>query len=455
MKALLVGIGESGTMVAKVLGARGHEVIVAADGARALDDVRRHSPALVVVEDPLSDMTAAEFCGHVRGCPAGMDAVILVITAHQDDLPALLEAGATDLYTTSLGPAALETRVLIAERLVAEHARLRDRELRFRRLFDSGVAGVTISDLDGNFKEANAAFLRMLGYTREDMLAGKLNWEVITPLDHLVPNAEDRAQLQATGFLPLREREYVHKDGHHIAALVGPAALEGTSECISYVTDISARKRGEEALRASETQYRALFDESPSPKFLYDYETLAFLAVNDAAVAHYGYSRVEFLGMTLNESPLPGGRSGLLAAGRRERSPLHAGGAVEAREEGRQPHRRRRLGPEVHAWQRAVWPRCRAGRDRPKPDGTTAPPGPEDGGHRPARRRASRTTSTTSCRSSSATARCSPRRSRGRAIRCARDLEEIQGAGRARRRADAAAPGVQPAADPPAARSST
>jgi two-component system cell cycle sensor histidine kinase/response regulator CckA len=301
MKTLLVGIGESEHVVAKVLGARGHQQIVAGDGFRALDVLRRNSPPLVIVADPLPDMTATEFCRQARGCPEGVDAVILVLTADHEHLSAFLDAGATDLYTTSLGPAALEARVLIAERLVAEHARLRDREARFRRLFDSGVAGVTISDLDGNFKEANAAFLRMLGYTREDMLAGALNWEVVTPLDRLVPNAEDRAQLRATGFLPLKEKEYVHKDGHHIAALVGSAALVGTTECISYVTDISDRKRTEEALRASEAQYRALFEQSPSPKFLYDYETHRFLAVNDAAIANYGYSRDEFLRMTLED----------------------------------------------------------------------------------------------------------------------------------------------------------
>jgi two-component system cell cycle sensor histidine kinase/response regulator CckA len=302
MKAMLVGIAAGWkSMVGSVLGARAHERIVAECGVVALEILRKESPALVVVDDPLADMTAAEFCRQARACSEGEDTVILVITARNDGLRAILEAGATDLYPASLGPAALEVRVLVAERLVEEHARLKTCELRFRRLFEAGVAGVTISDLDGNFKEANDAFLGMLGYTRADMLAGKLNWEVITPLDHLVPNAEDSAQLRSTAFLPLREREYVHKDGRLIAALVGSAKLEGTTECINYVTDISERKLAEDALRASEEQYRALFEHSPFPKFLYDNETLRFLAVNDAAVLHYGYSRSEFLRMGIQD----------------------------------------------------------------------------------------------------------------------------------------------------------
>jgi hypothetical protein len=82
---------------------------------------------------------------------------------------------------------------------------------------------------------------------------------------------------------------------------VGSAALEGTTECINYVADISLRKREEDALRASEEQYRVLFEQAPSPKFLYDYETLSLLSVNEAAIHHYGYSRAEFLGMTVSD----------------------------------------------------------------------------------------------------------------------------------------------------------
>ena len=302
MRALLVGVAaETEAVIARVLGAHGHERTVADDGSAGLRVIDERSPALICVEDRLADMTAAEFCRRARSCPQGADAVILVITAHEHDLPAVLDAGATDLYTTSLGPAALATRVLIAERLVAQHARLRDRELRFRRLFESGVAGVIISDFDGNFKEANDAFLRLLGYTRDEMAAGKLNWEVISPLDRLVPDTEDRAQLRSTGFLPLRERVYVHKDGRHIAALVGSAALEGTTECITYVTDISARREAEEALRVSEGKYRGLFEHSPVPKYLFDFDTLRFLTVNNAATRAYGYASEELLGMTLED----------------------------------------------------------------------------------------------------------------------------------------------------------
>ena len=66
------------------------------------------------------------------------------------------------------------------------------------------------------------------------------------------------------------------------------------------------RKEAEQALRRSEERYRDLFESSPLPMWVWDDETLDFLAVNQAAVDHYGYSREEFLRMNVRDIWAPG-----------------------------------------------------------------------------------------------------------------------------------------------------
>jgi PAS domain S-box-containing protein len=86
----------------------------------------------------------------------------------------------------------------------------------------------------------------------------------------------------------IQDRAYpVRNDQDEIYRIVGTAK------------DISRRKQTEIALHASEERYRRLFEQNPQPMWVYDRETLQFLAVNDTAVAHYGYSREEFLAMTI------------------------------------------------------------------------------------------------------------------------------------------------------------
>ncbi|HEY2980517.1 MAG TPA: PAS domain S-box protein [Anaerolineales bacterium] len=70
---------------------------------------------------------------------------------------------------------------------------------------------------------------------------------------------------------------------------------------VGTVQDVTDSRRAEQALRMSEERYRLLFDDNPLPMWVYDLETLAFLAVNEAAIQHYGYERAEFLSMTIKD----------------------------------------------------------------------------------------------------------------------------------------------------------
>jgi len=98
---------------------------------------------------------------------------------------------------------------------------------------------------------------------------------------------------------------------------------EGQILCI--VRNITELRRAEEALRRSEEHYRLLFEANPQPMWVFDRETLAFLAVNEAAVEHYGWSREEFLAMTAKDIRPPEDVPALLALVERTVVPTRPG----------------------------------------------------------------------------------------------------------------------------------
>lgn len=80
---------------------------------------------------------------------------------------------------------------------------------------------------------------------------------------------------------------------------------DGSIVLHGVANDVTERKQIEEQIVESEKRYRLMFESNPMPMWVYDLETLKFLAVNDAAIRHYGYKREEFLSMTLRDLRLP------------------------------------------------------------------------------------------------------------------------------------------------------
>ena len=121
-------------------------------------------------------------------------------------------------------------------------------EAKVRCLVDSNIIGIFIWNLDGRIIDANEAFLRIIGYDRGDLIAGRLNWRELTPPEW--QEAADRrvAQLEASGTTQPHEKEYFRKDGTRVPVLVGAAAFEGRSvEGVGFVLDLTDRKRAERA----------------------------------------------------------------------------------------------------------------------------------------------------------------------------------------------------------------
>jgi PAS domain S-box-containing protein len=132
---------------------------------------------------------------------------------------------------------------------------LQEREAKIRRLVDANIIGIIISDLDGSIFEANDAFLNMLGYTRDDLASGHIQWKQLTPAEWQAASDRAAAQIRATGSCDVFEKAYFRKDGSRVPVLVAGAAVEQT-QTVSFILDLTERKRAEADARESERRYQ-------------------------------------------------------------------------------------------------------------------------------------------------------------------------------------------------------
>jgi PAS domain S-box-containing protein len=143
---------------------------------------------------------------------------------------------------------------------------LEDREGKIRRLVDANILGIFIWNLEGAIVEANEAFLRMLQYSRDDLVSGRVRWTDLTPAEWRERDEGALAALKATGTVQPYEKEFLRKDGIPIPVLAGAALFqEGGNEGVAFVLDLSEQKRAEAEIKALKEQlYRenlALRDE--------------------------------------------------------------------------------------------------------------------------------------------------------------------------------------------------
>jgi PAS domain S-box-containing protein len=157
-------------------------------------------------------------------------------------------------------PARISVLELLASQaaISLENARLyndlREREARIRRLVDSNIIGIMMWNLDGRILDANEAFLHMVGYSRDDLVSGSLRWTALTPAEWNYAHERAAAEIRATGSHTPFEKEYFRKDGSRVPVLLGGAAFdERRDQGVSFVLDLTERKRVEGALRDTQT----------------------------------------------------------------------------------------------------------------------------------------------------------------------------------------------------------
>ena len=220
---------------------------------------------------------------------AGLDRLNQGLTAevaeHQRDVEALQEAERVAAErATQLESAVEENRLLLAAMEQAHEA-------------------IVITDVKGNIEYANPAFTRITGYPREEALGRTPS--LLKSGRHSETFYQEMWATILAGRVWQGEIVNRRKDGSLYGEDMSIAPVRSESGEITHFIamkqDNTERQRVAQDLQASEQQYRLLFESNPHPMFVYDTETLTFMAVNAQTILTYGYSREEFLGMTIKD----------------------------------------------------------------------------------------------------------------------------------------------------------
>jgi len=216
-----------------------------------------------------------------RGHPIGLMSVVL---GREMEQPELVES------VLKIFAARAEAEI---EHRSAERA-IREREAQYRATFDASVDGMVVMNAEGRIVDANPAFLAMFGRARDELLA--------MPPQNLVPveSLEVCSRvLSAAGDGKIFQGECKARrsDGtlFDVELRGVPMHYLGRPHKLIIVRDVTERKRAEEAVRASEEQYRAIFNAAEDALVLWDSQ-LRRVDVNPAYERMFGWSREEVIG---------------------------------------------------------------------------------------------------------------------------------------------------------------
>ena len=134
-------------------------------------------------------------------------------------------------------------------------------ESRFNSLKDSDTIGIISWQLDGTIHDANDHFLNMLGFDREDLASGRVNWRSLTPPEFEARDQIAIAELIELGHCNQYEKQLISKTGAHVSVMLGASFLNSsTHEGVAYFMDLTSSKQAEDKLRLAATVFNASTD---------------------------------------------------------------------------------------------------------------------------------------------------------------------------------------------------
>jgi len=170
-------------------------------------------------------------------------------------------------------------------------------------IVNSSDDAIISETLEGTITAWNSGAERLFGYTSSEAVGQPMR--MLLPQERTEEESDILTRIGLGKRVEHFETVRIRKDGAHIDISATISPIKDSSGLIvgasNIARDISERKRAEKLLRESEERHRKLFDNNPHPTWVFDRETLQFLAVNAAALRSYGYSREEFLAMTIKD----------------------------------------------------------------------------------------------------------------------------------------------------------
>jgi PAS domain S-box-containing protein len=214
--------------------------------------------------------------------------------------------GGVGWFELSIQPASQGLFILasdISERKLAEQALLKSQS-RLNTIVDSAMDAIISADEDMRIIIFNDAAEYMFGCRAADALGKPLNTFIPTryQIHHRqrMSAMDGRNDIQVGKVFSVSAKRVTGEEFPAEATISQVETDEGRIYT-AILRDVTERRQSEAKIQESEAQYRYLFENNPHPMWAYDLETLAFLAVNDAAVNKYGFSRAEFLQMDITD----------------------------------------------------------------------------------------------------------------------------------------------------------
>ena len=146
----------------------------------------------------------------------------------------------------------------------------RQRDLHLRRLLESQVVGVLFYDVTSpTLPAVNDRFLALVGRSREELEAGRLDWQTLTPPEYAHKDETAIAELRATGTHSPYEKELLRPDGSRVPVLLAGSLIEGT-QGVSLCIDLTDLRRAETTLREREQELDTLANNIPQLAWMAD-----------------------------------------------------------------------------------------------------------------------------------------------------------------------------------------